>query len=292
MNKKYFISFVVIAFSIFVLPLQTQAAGIFFGAQNKTVGVGQKFEVGVFVSSTRESINAIEATITFPSNAVELSSFYTGSSILAFWIQQPTVTSPGNISFSGIVPGGFIGDKGYLFSAVFTAKKEGTVSIGSTQEKILLNDGNGTQTTATQAPLKITIAKSAPNTFTSPSDATQPEIFFPAVSNDPSIFGGKYFVAFATQDKGIGIDHYEIAEKGLLSFKKQFVPAESPYLLHDQLLLSTIYIKAVDKTGNERIVTLAPPHLLLYAISGAFGIIVLTGIILFLRVWKKIKRKR
>ena len=64
-----------------------------------------------------------------------------------------------------------------------------------------------------------------------------------------NIFDGKYFLVFATQDKGSGIDHYEVSEDNGASF----IPAVSPYLLKNQSLDTKIIVKAFDKKGNEKI---------------------------------------
>ena len=95
-------------------------------------------------------------------------------------------------------------------------------------------------------------------TFRAMIDSTPPNDFLPKIGKDPSVFGGKYFLTFATTDETSGIDHYEISEtRG----KRQEIwkKAESPYLLEDQSLQSKILVKAVDKAGNERIVQLQPP---------------------------------
>jgi hypothetical protein len=292
MIMKKIITIIIVAGSIIIVPFHAHAAQIFFGVQNKSVATGQKIQVGVFIDSTHESINAIESTVTFPADAFAVDGFYTGNSVLLFWIQQPTQTVPGVVSFSGIIPGGFAGNKGYLFSLILTAKKTGAFSITSSHDKVLLNDGKGTQTTTVSAPLKVTVTKDAPATFAPLADTAPPELFFPAVSNDQHVFGGKYFIAFAAQDKGMGVDRYEVMEKSLFG-KGDWISAQSPYLLHDQALLSTIYVKAVDKAGNEQVAIIKAPHMLLYAISFAFGIIVLV-VVIFIAclVWKKIMGKR
>ena len=68
------------------------------------------------------------------------------------------------------------------------------------------------------------------------------------IVSDPTIFGGKHFLVFATQDKGSGIDHYEVREVWWGWFRI----AESPYLLQNQRLDTKITLKAIDKNGNER----------------------------------------
>lgn len=76
-----------------------------------------------------------------------------------------------------------------------------------------------------------------------------PKMWINKMFSDPAIFDGKYFLVFATQDKGSGISHYEVCEGG----KRKCAIAESPYLLQNQKLNQKIFVKAVDKNGNEYI---------------------------------------
>jgi hypothetical protein len=102
-------------------------------------------------------------------------------------------------------------------------------------------------------------------TFRAMIDSTPPEDFKPEIGKDPTIFGGKYFLSFATTDKMSGIDHFEILEADRRGFKRgttrkaEWKRVESPYLLEDQSLQSIIKVKAVDKAGNEKISEIIPP---------------------------------
>jgi hypothetical protein len=82
-------------------------------------------------------------------------------------------------------------------------------------------------------------------------DKSPPEPFEMGVGRDPGIFDNKYFISFFATDRESGIDYYEVKEGD-----QTFVRAESPYLLKDQSLRSTIKVKAVDKAGNERLTEL------------------------------------
>lgn len=71
-----------------------------------------------------------------------------------------------------------------------------------------------------------------------------------------------YFFLFVAQDKGSGIDYYLIKESAGFIFSK-FSPwkkVDSPYILQDQNLQSYIYLKAVDRSGNTRLVFLKPSN--------------------------------
>jgi hypothetical protein len=294
---NFFILFSLFLFLFFVTPVF--AAEIFFGANNKEVNLDSKFEIGIFLDTQGDNINAMEGTIMFPSNALEFQGVYNGNSNITFWVQQPTLIAKDSVSFSGIIPGGFTGNKGYLFSLIFKATKKGKITINSNNEKIYLNDGQGSFVDIKRAPLALDIVEkgSAPN-FIPLYDPNPPEPFEPQVSRDKNIFEGKWFLAFATQDKGLGIDHYEIMEGGQFgSFaslfpKKQWVIAQSPYLLPDQTLKSIIYVKAIDKAGNERIEKVkAQNSLLWYENYFIWGIIVIICIIIFIwyKLWKKLR---
>jgi len=298
-NNKVFSVSLVFLFSVSfaLMPILASAAEIFFGVNNKDIGIDAKFETGIFINAQSESINAIEGQIIFPSDTFEFQGFYSGNSVIPFWVQQPVLTSQGIVSFSGIMPGGFTLNNGYLFSLILKAKQKGDFTISATKEKILLNDGNGSEAKITKAPLHLNISeKVSAETFSPLYDLTPPETFEPQVSEDKNIFGGNYFLAFATQDKGSGIDHYEVLEteqfgsfKSLFSKNNQWVVAESPYLLQDQSLKSDIYIKAIDRAGNERIArSKARRFMPLYENYFIWIIIVSIGIIfIWYRLWKR-----
>jgi len=88
-------------------------------------------------------------------------------------------------------------------------------------------------------------------------DTAPPEEFEPQIGQDPTVFGGKYFLSFATIDRMSGVAHYEISETRNQK-QEAWKVGESPYLLEDQGLRSIIKVKAVDKAGNERIAEYLP----------------------------------
>jgi len=99
---------------------------------------------------------------------------------------------------------------------------------------------------------------------------------------------------FATQDKGSGIDYYEIKEsrQKFLKIFKKWVIAESPYVLKDRKLRSYVYIKAVDKAGNERIAVVEPRYPIKWYENYWIWIIIILAIIFSFIVikgnlWKK-----
>ena len=186
---------------------------------------------------------------------------------MSFWITQPSESVSGTVSFAGIIPGGFEGAASSVLSLWFTAISPGTASLSLGDVTVLLNDGEGTpaKTTTQSATITISSGVSSGTSSVAPSYIS-PELFTPIVSSDPNVFGGQFFLSFATTDKGSGIDHYEVLEAptGRNSTGNGGVSnwqvATSPYLLRDQTLSSDIYVRAVDHAGNFIIVKVPAAH--------------------------------
>jgi hypothetical protein len=190
-------------------------------------------------------------------------------------------------------------------SLAVTKKASGSSTIEIHDVKVLLNDGEGTPASIKISPFQFLISQevpSAPQMVKTVKDIDPPEDFKPEIAQSPEMFDGKYFLVFATQDKSSGIDHYEILEKeqcgslrGLIK-KEKWQVVESPYLLKDQNLRSYIFVKAIDKAGNEKVETLAPQKPLLWYENYSFlGIIILGIIVIYLIrkiLWKRYLRPK
>lgn len=220
------------------------------------------------MSSKGEAINALEGKVVWPKEYFDLVAINDGNSIVNFWLTKPSVDVEGYLSFAGIIPGGYAESGGLLFSATLQAKQDGETEVSLKEVKALISDGQGTPAPVTIVPLKLSIATSTPLLLDFPNpDHERPEDFKPEISTSTDLFGGQYFMVFATQDKGSGVDHYEVIESSKILETRKIDPAlwsraESPYLLTDQTLASYLYVKAVDVVGNERLVEVAPikPH--------------------------------
>ena len=112
-------------------------------------------------------------------------------------------------------------------------------------------------------------------------DSVSPEPFIPIVSSSPDIFEGRRFLSFATQDKGTGIERYDYASTWLLPpGDGDWREAVSPMALYQKMFFQKIYIRAIDKSGNDRTVsTVGPYHYATLLIS----IIILACLFLYLR---------
>lgn len=290
------------------------AAEISLDAKTREMAVGQQFQVDVFLDAQNEEINAVEGKIVFPKNLLEAKEILDGGSMINLWIEKPNIMriarsqekNKNEIFFSGIIPGGFKGvlspfyegyRPGKILSLIFKANAIGEGSIDLKETKVLLNDGLGTSIAVSVLPFQFRITSKAPavTELFQINDSGSPELFEPIVARDPDIFEGKWFLVFATQDKGLGIDHYQVLENINQKIKgKKWVVAESPYLLKDQKLKSYIYVKAVDKSGNERVVVLPPKNRLYWYENYLILITIILGIIITAIsgkiLWKKLKK--
>ena len=315
--KLKIITPVLVSCLLWLVAFSSQAAQLHLTSQTREIGVGQQFQVDLMLDAEGESINAIEGKITFSKELLEIKEISDGDSIINLWVERPhqrqatsdkrQATSDkrqGEIIFSGIIPTGFAGvlspyyegeRPGKIFSLIFTSKSEGEGTVNLENGKVLLHDGLGTPAKLGILNFEFRILKREvripDSRFPIPEDKDSPEDFKPEIASNQNVFEGKYFLVFAAQDKGSGIDRFEVKET---RNKKQgtWIEAESPYLLRDQKLKSYIYVKAVDKAGNERIAVVEPRYLIRwYEFPLAWIIIVIAGIIAYL-IWRKLKNKR
>jgi hypothetical protein len=285
---------ITICLSFLLLANASQAADLYFDKDNAEIRTGRFFETGIIIDSGEQSINAVEGKIYFPNNLLEFVNTKENNSIISFWIEKPKLI--GNyIKFSGIVPGGYIGQAN-LFELIFKTKQSGQGNIHAQDLKILLNDGLGTEASINQRAINFNIshdvlASEEAVVIIDLSDQDKPEPFTPMIAKIPEIGGENYLLMFNTQDKGSGIDYYQVKEG-----YGAFVKVESPYVLKSQKLDKKIIIKAVDKSGNERLVTISPVNpKSWYENFSFFAIIIIVIIVAFSlgrTSWTKTKRKQ
>ncbi|MFH1162332.1 MAG: hypothetical protein V1696_03640 [Candidatus Jorgensenbacteria bacterium] len=243
------------------------------------VRVDDEFLVTAWLDTEGEDINATEGRLSFPHRSLELKKIYENDSVMNLWVEKPRQDADGSVVWSGIIPGGFEGvlspyytgtRPGKLFSLLFKAQQPGSATVYFANARALLDDGKGTGASVTSSGVTIGILPSQGGTATHDrsvlelqSDKEPPGEFTPEVSRDPSLFGGDWFVVFSTDDKGTGVDHYDIYESRF-NWKnigaQKWTLGESPYHLRDQSRQSYIYVKAVDRVGNARIAVVTPQN--------------------------------
>ena len=309
-NKNLKNRIVVITLAIVFLFLISSgwasAAKLSLDTNSKNLEIGQKFDVVVQLDAQGQSINAVEGKLTFPEN-LEVALINDGGSIINYWIQKPSV-SGNSITFSGITPGGFNGSlssdlketkAGELFSVQFITVSQGAVQIGFSDVKILLNDGKGTEATTSSALLQLAISQNAVVSTTTPEsqNVSYPEFSAFQIYSDSQMTDGKNILIFNAQDKTSGINHYEVRERKTLGFlsldfsKSDWIVAQSPYILRNQTLKSSVYIKAVNNSGQETIVVIKSKKVFDWYEYYLICIIILSALAVWFLVPKKQSKK-
>ena len=286
--RMFYISTLIFSVTFLCIPFVAVAAEITLETNKEHVAMGEQFIVSLSITSEK-SVNAVQGQIVFPASNLEFKDVRSGNSSITFWVEGPDVESPGVISFSGITPGGFSGNDRLVFSAVFEGVKDGEIVFALKDVQVLLNDGLGTKDDVSSNEVATTVTGERSDIHLDEIQDTElPETFTPLVGQD-TLFEGKYFVAFATQDKNSGIHHYEIKEYRLLPFLGDWKEAASPYVLNDQTLQSFILIKAIDNAGNKRMSKIEPTRRAWYekVLFGVAILLMVTAFVVTRKIWLK-----
>lgn len=261
MNKNIFIIICV----TLLFPKVVFGANIFFDNKDKIFSSGRDFVVDIYLDTEGQSINTLEGKISYPKDLLDIKEVRDGNSVVNFWVEKPVDLKNGEIKFAGIIPGGVTGQKMLLFSLVLHPFDIGSGSLSLDNAQVFLNDGLGTKVNVSKSSFSFSILTPGETDgrdlqVESVIDNDPPEVFRPEIAKDENMFDGQYFLVFVAQDKGSGMDHYEVKE----GFWGKYIEVESPYLLQNQSLSKRIYVKAVDKEGNKRVSIYKPENLPFY----------------------------
>lgn len=256
---------------IFLLAPNQALAGLATFHPVENIAKQEKpFTTTLVLNTEDENINAIEGTLIVDSRLATGLQVSDSGSIVTYWVVQPTVdTSKNVVRFSGAIPGGYSGSSGILLSLIFQPYSGDPIdqAVQVAEIKAYRNDGLASNVRITNGKFSLgDVAGEVDKNIADQlyingtrKDDIPPEIFSPQISRDDKVFDGKWFINFSTVDKQSGIDHYEVQEtvSGSLDAGEWKV-ATSPYELQDQELHSFVYVIAVDRQGNERIIKVFP----------------------------------
>jgi hypothetical protein len=283
------------AFFAFI-PSAIHAASIDFSVPAGKIFNGDTFMVEVKISSPDRLINAAQGILFFDKDILEIKEISTGNSVFSMWAEAPSFSnSIGRVSFVGGTPDGFQGTEAEVLKIIFLAKESGEAELVPTKDSaVFLSDGKGTKDdllpkTAVISVLPRPAGQAPVNEWEKilVEDKTPPRDFEVFLYKDTVMFDNKYFISFFTTDEVTGVDRYEVKEG-----ERQFVVANSPYVLQDQSLKSVIYVKAVDKAGNYKLAQLSPKlaQKPIYA-NWWFLLIIISALSVIFTVYFKIKKK-
>ncbi len=280
MNKKYLIIFLALIFS---WPIASQAVLFSWTDSQSTLAINTDIEIALLVDPQGQNINALEGEIKLVPG-LDLVDILDNKSIVSFWVEAPKLEK-NSIYFSGIVPGGFT-DKKELLTLKLRASSDLRADMILANVQAFLNDGLGSKASVELEAYTINFVANQAVVSTPPIiiDQEMPEDFTPIISRLDLIEENTFFLIFATKDKNSGIDYYEVREAW-----GRYEKATSPYRIKNQKLDGDIFIKAVDKAGNERVVKVLAFYPKAWYKKYEFYAIIITALIIF---WLAYKYKR
>ncbi len=284
---KTLVSITLSAICYFLFSSSIFAAELKFKTMADPVKIGNVFDVILVLNTEGETINALETTLKYSDN-LKLKNISDGNSIINLWISRPKIENNKNSIFlSGLIPGGIKTEEGIVLNLTFETLYGNRGDVRIEDVKILLNDSDASEAKVTISNLNFEVQdnlNTAPQSQKLILDFLPPDEFKIYLSKDTNIFNNLLFISFNAQDKGSGINHYEIREK-FFGISGNWGVDSSPHLLSDQFLLSIIEVRAVDNVGRERISIFVPIRLYVFYVALASF---LTSIFLF-KIFKHLK---
>ncbi len=122
------------------------AANLVLSPSSVTTTVGKTFKVDIIVNNNLDAINAVSALLSFPKDALEVTSTSKTSSFITLWAEEPNFSNDkGTVSLEGVALNpGFNKATGNVLSVTFKAKQAGNVTLSIKEGSVLANDGNAT----------------------------------------------------------------------------------------------------------------------------------------------------
>lgn len=257
----------------------------------KEAAAQSRFLVELFLDTEGETINALQGKLVFINAVPE--QINDGGSIVDLWLQRPKA-SGGSIDFAGIIPGGFAASSGKIFGTEFLSSAGGSMEFELADVSVLANDGKATPLRAGKNRLAIRVLPAGGQSIDkiSMADETPPINIEQAIFSDPGRENGLYLIFLNARDDGSGIAGYQIMEAKpfgtwpVFSKKTEWRECENPCVLNDQTLKSDIYIRAIDRAGNYKVVFSKSKR------AAWYENIFFAGIILFAAAWAAVFIKR
>jgi hypothetical protein len=245
-----------------VLPVR--AAELNFSAPQLVRGTSDAYALDLNLNTQGDEINTLELYLKYPNETFDLEEILTGDSIIHFWIKKPQADS-NLIYLAGSIPAGYLGTQGKILTLIFKPKTEITtlnldiISDTKNISRVFLNDPEATERIipANHYSFNLSAGESG-QLITSIADKTKPEPFSIAISPSNTLPLNNVFVIFNTEDKGSGIDHYEMTQTDStddISNNQNLVwqKVESPVVINLAQAKHFLAIKAVDHSDNVEI---------------------------------------
>jgi hypothetical protein len=135
---------VVLGFAVILgaQAISSQSSYIRLEADTTTIRAGDRFSLEVYAYA-HVAVNAIDISLTFNPNNVEVIGVDKGQSVLTIWTEEPKIESDKVILRGGTFRRGFIGEH-KIATINLLAKNTGQTTFGTGDVMLLAGDGRGT----------------------------------------------------------------------------------------------------------------------------------------------------
>lgn len=159
-NIMYVTKVIVLAL-LLSIGTRAYAATLKLDSSVTTLSPGDTATLYVVVNSEGTSINNADASISFPTDLVDVVSINKAGSIFSLWVEEPYFSNTsGVVTFDGGVPTpGFNGSQGPVISILVRAKKVGKADFSFSNAAVRANDGLGTDVLNLRIGKSINIVK-------------------------------------------------------------------------------------------------------------------------------------
>lgn len=138
------------ALGLLALTGGTQDSYIYLDAPKQAVEVGDLVPVTIYASAA-VPVNAVELTVSFPEDKLDVFGVDRGQSVITIWTEDPVVNSNSVQMRGGTFKRGFLGDH-QIATINFRAEKSGQYSISVEDVQLIAGDGEGTVVAAVTKP--------------------------------------------------------------------------------------------------------------------------------------------
>jgi hypothetical protein len=139
------LSILTLAVGMFALgPVSASAAEIAVSPSTGSYSVGQSFTVTIQTNPQGQSVNAVEAKLSFDNTKLSVTGLSKTGSVFSLWTAEPAFSnSAGTIDFGGGSPSPF-STRSNVITVTFKALKEGSAAVSVSSASVLAADGLGT----------------------------------------------------------------------------------------------------------------------------------------------------
>ncbi|MDZ4229880.1 MAG: hypothetical protein U1C53_01960, partial [Candidatus Veblenbacteria bacterium] len=124
-----------------------EAASLHLSPVTGSFEVDATFDVGVYLDTEGQAVNAVAVNLAFPPDKLQLvSPVVAGQSIVEVWSAQPRFSNQdGLVELAGGIPGGITTSRGLITTSHFRVRSVGTALVRyQDSSQVLLHDGKGT----------------------------------------------------------------------------------------------------------------------------------------------------